>query len=89
MPKITKKAKKEWLEWLEWYGTDKFLDAFLESVEGSQSVCVHCQQPIYVDIMEGGGVPDWSTEDGDFGCSSSPDTNDEGTGGHCPMKRSV
>lgn len=40
----------------------------------------------YLDIVEGGGVPDWRTDDGDYGCGDSPETNDEGTGGHYPRK---
>jgi hypothetical protein len=38
--------------------------------------------------MIGGGVPDWSTEKGDFGCDESPYTHEDGTGGHMPVKRS-
>lgn len=80
-------AKESWLAWLQEYGTDKFLDAFLESVEGAESVCVHCGEKIYVDVLIGGGVPDWSDNSGDFGCADSPDTNEDGTGGHVPRKR--
>ena len=29
----------------------------------------------------------WSTGTGDFGCEQSPETDDEGTGGHMPKKR--
>jgi len=79
--------KRSWLKWLETYGADKFLDAFLESVEGAESTCVHCKEKIYVDVLIGGGVPDWSTESGDFGCDKSPDTSEDGTGGHVPRKR--
>lgn len=79
--------KLEWVKWFEKYGAARFLDSFLENVEGAKSVCKHCGQDIYVDVLIGGGVPDWSTERGDFGCVNSPDTNEEGTGGHMPVKR--
>lgn len=82
-----KKAKRDWLLWFKSYGAEKFLKSFLWNVEGAQSVCRHCGETIYVDVLIGGGVPDWSTEDGDFGCIESPDTNSEGTGGHMPVKR--
>lgn len=79
--------KQQWLEWLNEYGPDKFLDVFLKTVENAESTCIHCGQKIYVDVLIGGGVPDWSTEDGDFGCEKSPESNEEGCGGHMPVKR--
>ena len=85
--RYTKAQKQSWVDWLTGYGLLKFLNSFLHNVEGAQSTCRHCGETIYVDVMVGGGVPDWSTEDGDFGCPNSPDTNDEGTGGHMPIKR--
>ena len=87
MPRYTKKEKESWVKWLAGYGLMKFLNSFLASVEGAESTCCQCGQKIYVDVMVGGGVPDWSTADGDFGCADSPDTNSEGTGGHKPVKR--
>lgn len=87
MPRYTKSQKQSWVSWLTNYGLMKFLNAFLSNVEGAESTCRHCHQKIYVDVMVGGGVPDWSTKDGDFGCHESPDTNDEGCGGHEPVKR--
>lgn len=83
----TQEAKQQWLEWLDEHGAEDFLDAFLRDVEGAESTCIHCGEKIYVDVMIGGGVADWSTHDGDFGCPNSPETNDEGTGGHTPRKR--
>ena len=85
--KGTEKERTEWVRWFETYGTRKFLDSFLHNVEGAESTCQYCNRPIYVDVLIGGGVPDWSTEDGDFGCERSPETTDEGTGGHMPIKR--
>jgi len=85
--KATEKRKREWLKWLESYGNAKFLESFLQNVEGAKSTCHYCRQDIYVDVLVGGGVPAWSTEDGDFGCPRSPDTNSEGTGGHMPEKK--
>ena len=85
--KATKAQKASWVKWLNTYGTDKFLDSFLRTVEHAQSTCQYCKQHIYVDVLIGGGVPDWSTLDGDFGCFYSPDTTTKGTGGHMPIKR--
>ena len=85
--KITNKQKDEWIRWMDNYGTRKFLEAFLRNVENAESTCAYCNRTIYVDVMIGGGVPDWSTLDGDFGCAKSPDTTPEGTGGHMPRKR--
>ena len=31
-------------------------------------------------------VPDWKTEDGDYGCGESPETCAEGTGSHMPER---
>ena len=79
--------RQQWLQWLEHYGPAKFLDSFLNVVEGAESVCIHCGHKIYVDVLIGGGVPDWSTRDGDFGCDASPDTSENGCGGHIPRRR--
>lgn len=78
-----------WVKWLLTYGAVNFARSFVETVEGAESTCIHCGEKIYVDILIGGGCPDWSTEDGDFGCPDSPDTNEDGTGGHVPRKRST
>ena len=85
--RFTKAEKQSWVDWLNGYGLRQFLDSFLYTVEGAESTCCQCGEKIYVDVMIGGGCPDWSTKDGDFGCPLSPDTNDEGTGGHAPIKR--
>lgn len=82
-------TRESWAAWLLSYGADKFFDSFLKTAQGAESQCVNCHQPIYLDIVVGGGVPDWGTEDGDFGCGRSPDTNDEGTGSHVPRKAAV
>jgi hypothetical protein len=84
MNKVTKKSKKEWLKWVKTYGIGNFFDAFIKNVEGAESTCRYCGNLIYVDITIGGGVPDWSTEGGDFGCDASPETTPEGCGGHSP-----
>jgi len=81
------KAKREWVKWVEWYGTERFLNHFLRNVEGAKGCCIQCKQDIYVDVLIGGGIADWSTEDGDFGCHNSPETTDEGMGGHMPERR--
>ena len=86
MPKATKKDKVQWVKWLAGYGADKFFDAFVATAQGAKGKCVHCGEAIYLDIVEGGGVPDWKTADGDYGCFKSPDTCEDGTGGHEPEK---
>jgi hypothetical protein len=88
--KQTKAEKRAWLKWLEGYGAPMFLEAFLRTVENVESECVYCHEKIYVDVLIGGGVPDWSTEDGDFGCVYNPDNSvnmDEGVCGHAPKRR--
>ena len=82
--KSTPEEKQRWIAWLENYGIDKFFDAFLSNAQGAESICIYCDQPIYLDIVEGGGVPDWKTEDGDYGCIDSPETSEQGTGSHMP-----
>ena len=80
-------AIRAWVSWLKKYGARKYLESFLHNVEGARGTCRHCHQEIFVDVLIGGGVPDWSTKDGDFGCDRSPETCSEGTGGHMPIKR--
>lgn len=75
-------TKEKWVKWLEWYGARKFLDAFLRTAHGAESTCVQCGEPIFLDLLEGGGVADWKTEDGDYGCPDSPLNDEDGTGGH-------
>lgn len=75
-----------WVEWLKGYGLENFAQSIAFNVQGCQSVCVHCGETIYLDFFNGGGVGDWEI-DGDYGCSQSPDTNDEGTGGHHPVRK--
>jgi len=81
----TETDRKSWAKWLERYGAEQFFDAFVRSAQGARSTCIHCGEAIYLDIVEGGGVPDWGI-DGDYGCYLSPDTTDEGTGGHEPER---
>jgi hypothetical protein len=84
--------RQGWIAWLENYGIGKFYDAFLSNAQGAQSTCIHCGQNIYLDIVEGGGVPDWGSKISsdisglDYGCPDSPDTCEDGTGGHEPEK---
>lgn len=79
-----KQCKADWLAWARSYGMDKFYDAFLRYAQGARGYCIHCKQPIYLDIVEGCGVPDWKTADDDYGCDRSPDTTSEGVGSHMP-----
>lgn len=88
---MPKSNAKELAQWLESFGAERFFEAFLAVAQGAQSMCVYCGRHIYLDCAEGGGVPDWGTAipgiDGlNYGCDSSPDTNEEGTGGHVPDK---
>ena len=81
MKRIKESEKNAWVKWLKVYGPKNFLNHFLKNVENAQSTCKHCGRAIHVDIMVGGGVADWSTEDGDFGCTSH-----KGDGSHMPIK---
>ncbi len=83
------KDKRGWVSWFNSYGADRFYDAFIFNSQGAQSTCSYCGQHIYLDIVEGGGVPDWKTEDGDYGCGDSPETREQGTGSHMPEKLGV
>lgn len=85
-PTTTETARESWAKWLSSYGAENFFDTFVNIAQDAESECVYCEQSIYLDIVEGGGVPDWRTDDGDYGCGDSPETNDEGTGGHYPRK---
>lgn len=83
-----KQSRTAWIKWLEKYGIGKFYDAFLRTAQYAESECVYCGEKIYLDIVEGGGVPDWGSRIGtdakglDYGCSNSPETDADGTGGH-------
>jgi len=77
--------RQSWANWLRGFGAEAFYDSFLSNAQGAQSTCKQCHFPIYLDIVEGGGVPDWKTADGSYGCAYSPDTNEDGTGGHLPI----
>ena len=46
---------------------------------------LHCNQVILFDIVEGGGVQEWKRIEGDYGCDSSPETDDEACGSHLPV----
>lgn len=84
--------RESWANWLRNYGAEKFFDHFVRNAQGALSRCVYCGQEIYLDIVEGGGVADWSTADelgGDYGCPRSPETTSEGTGGHMPERREL
>jgi hypothetical protein len=84
--RATTEDRAEWVAWLESYGIGKFFDAFVSNTQGARGTCAHCGESIYLDIVEGGGVSDWKTEDGDYGCGDSPDTGSEGTGSHTPER---
>ena len=98
--KRTPAVKRAWVAWLKSYGLKKFLDSFLANVEDAAGTCRYCKEQIFVGVLIGGGVADWSTEDGDFGCSENPENHynyrgwwrrkEEGAwecAGHMPVKR--
>lgn len=84
MKTTAEKAKQDWIKWLEGYGADKFYDAFVKLAQDAKGKCVYCGEDIFLDIVEGGGVPDWKLADGDYGCNDSPETCEEGCGSHKP-----
>ena len=86
MKTIAEKQKWQWVEWLNEYGADKFYEVFVKVAQGAESKCQYCNEPIYLDIVEGGGVTDWKLADGDYGCEKSPETCEEGTGSHEAVK---
>jgi hypothetical protein len=91
MIKATAKDKREWVSWLYNYGAEKLFDSLIANIQNVKSTCINCGEDIFCDIVEGGGVPDWGTNIGstmglDYGCIASPDTNDQGTGGHEPAR---
>lgn len=75
-----------WADWLRQYGAEKFARSLFRDVQGAKSRCTQCGDAIYLDFFEGGGVGDWKTKNGDYGCVESPDTGKDGTGGHRPVK---
>lgn len=77
---------RDWCAWFKKYGVKKFAESLLANVQGAESICTLCGQQIYLDFFEGGGVGDWKTADGDYGCLESPETSEEGTGSHVPKR---
>ena len=91
MIKATLKDRQSWVKWLETYDKGELFDSLIYSIQNAKSECANCGEEIYCDIVEGGGVPDWGTKMHgskglDYGCFDSPDTNEDGTGGHVPVK---
>ena len=84
MTRVKLDDRKQWAKWLRGYTPEKLFDAILHNCQGAESECIYCGQPVYFDIVEGGGVPDWKTKDGDYGCPESPDTSEDGCGSHMP-----
>lgn len=82
----TDEGREQWAAWLATYGAENFYDAFMATAQDAKSVCAQCGENIYLDIAEGGGVADWRTDDGDYGCPYSPDTGPDGTGDHDPER---
>lgn len=78
--------RSEWAAWMEKYGAANFFDHFMRNAQGALSQCVFCREQIVLDIREGGGVADWKTPDGDYGCNRNPESNEEGTAGHFPQR---
>jgi hypothetical protein len=80
------RERDEWCHWLRGFTPERFYDEFVATAQGAESECVNCGEKIYLDMVEGGGVPDWKTGDGYYVCDYSWETSAEGTGGHCPLK---
>ena len=75
------KTRREWCEWLKGFTNTQLFDAIMRNCQGAESTCQHCGEKIYFDIIEGGGIPDWGTKYGNYGCSAAPETchfNQEG-----------
>lgn len=77
-------TRESWIRWLKGYDPGELFDSIIRTCQGAVSRCQYCREAIRFDITEGGGVPDWGNN-GDYGCPDSPDTSDEGTGGHLPI----
>lgn len=75
-----------WVRWLKGYGAKDFIKALIDRVQDVQSTCIYCDRAIYLDVIEGGGIPDWRTYEGDYGCDASPETTSESSGSHEPQK---
>lgn len=82
----TTNERGNWIFWIQDYNASSFFEAFVRTAQDAESTCTHCRQLIYLDIVEGGGVPDWRTKDGDYGCGESPESGEEGCGSHEPRK---
>lgn len=74
--------RDSWVSWLLNYGPGKFYDAFVSTAQGAESVCTFCHEAIFLDIVEGGGVPDWRNADDDCGCWDKGHDKDNDD---CPM----
>lgn len=82
MDATTEDATRDmWARWIVGYTPAAFFDAFMRTAQGARARCVNCGETVTLDIREGGGVADWGN-DGDYGCWASPDTGEDGTGGH-------
>ena len=84
--KVAKTDREKWVRWIKSFGAGKFYDAFVNVAQGAESTCIFCKRKIYLDIVGGGGIPDWCTKDGDYGCRRSPDTGEYCCGPHDPKK---
>lgn len=73
------RTRQSWVVWLIEYGLKRFLDDFIRVAQDARSVCVHCYQPIFLDVIEGGGTVAWRTRIGDYGCRP--------TGSHAPERK--
>jgi hypothetical protein len=60
--------RADWIQWLKSFGAGKLYDALMATAQDAESRCVKCHGTIYLDIRQGGGVPDWRLADGNYGC---------------------
>ena len=64
----------------------KLLSASGKEIPMEEGPCIWCGEYVTSKREEAGCTnpfdPAWATEDGDYGCECSPETNEEGTGDH-------
>lgn len=61
------------------------VDHFGTPIYGPLGACIYCRQALFDGGLVSGWThagPDLCTEGGDFGCNDSPDSDDDGVGGH-------
>lgn len=86
MVKYKNEEIERWVRWLDNHGGRLFLEHFLNDAQNARGTCKFCSDYIYLDVIEGGGIADWRTSDGDYGCEMSPETSRDSLGSHKAIK---